>query len=295
MRTDTQGEDIVRRAGHTVVGLAETDVDVNEILRIATEREARHLILDVRRGISRDDVLRLRNRLLVAVIDDPGERRLAADMVFFPPIPQLKRWTWEGFTGHLNAGWEWVILRREFAAIAQRFSTDPPVLLVTMGGTDPLRMTAKVLHALEGHRDFYPMVVLGGGTAAESAVARLRAEGRRVEFLAFTENVAAVMDRVDFAVASFGVTAYELAAAGVPAIYLCLTDDHAESATALVDAGAGLSLGFYSDVSDRDIADAVTRLGDRDRRTQMAHRGRELIDGRGAGRVADYITNVSQR
>ena len=36
----------------------------------------------------------------------------------------------------------------------------------------------------------------------------------------------------DLAVASFGVTAYELAAVGVPAVYLCLTDDHAESAEA---------------------------------------------------------------
>lgn len=40
-------------------------------------------------------------------------------------------------------------------------------------------------------------------------------------------DMPALMAQADLAIASFGVTAYELAARGVPAIYLCLTDDHA--------------------------------------------------------------------
>jgi spore coat polysaccharide biosynthesis protein SpsF len=41
--------------------------------------------------------------------------------------------------------------------------------------------------------------------------------------------------------AAFGVTAYELAAFGVPAIYLSLTQDHALSASAFEQDGMGLA------------------------------------------------------
>ena len=45
----------------------------------------------------------------------------------------------------------------------------------------------------------------------------------------------------DVAICAFGVTAYELAACGVPAIYIGLTRDHVLSASAFADAGMGLS------------------------------------------------------
>lgn len=295
MQSATLGAEIVHRAGRAVVELAASDDDASAILEIVDQRQARRLILDVRQGISRNDVLELRAALPVAVIDDPGDRRLAADAVFYPPIPQMKRWTWEGFSGRLNTGWKWVILRPGFAMTNPRSGGEPPTLLVTMGGTDPSGMTARVLRALEALKDLNPIIVLGGGPAGESAAARLRAGGRHVEFLTSSVNMAGLMRRVDFAVTSFGVTAYELAAAGVPAVYLCLTDDHAESATALVDAGVGLSLGTHTGTTDRAIADAVVGLGDVNRRRAMAERGPALIDGRGAARVADYIMNDMER
>lgn len=292
VRRDTRGAEIVQQAGHGVFALAPTDDDAGALIDIAGQRGARRLILDVRQGITRDDVLRLRATLSVAVIDDPGDRRLGADAAFYPPIPQVERWAWDGFSGHLNVGWEWVILRPEFARVKRRSGGDPPTILVTMGGTDPAGMTGRVLRALEGLRHVFGVVVLGGGSEGEAAAEQLRAGGRDVEFLASSTNVAELMARADLAVASFGVTAYELAAAGVPSIYICLTDDHSESSTALVNAGAGLSLGTYTSVSNRAITDAVAELRDENRREAMARRGPALIDGRGGARVADYIMNA---
>ena len=62
------------------------------------------------------------------------------------------------------------------------------------------------------------------------------------------------------AVAAFGVSAYELAAYGVPALYLSLTKDHALSASAFEQAGMGLSLGTIDDVTDEAIEGATRQL-----------------------------------
>ena len=64
----------------------------------------------------------------------------------------------------------------------------------------------------------------------------------------------------DVALCAFGVTAYELAASGTPAVYLGLTEDHAASASAFAEAGMGISLGVAGKASDADIVRTVRWL-----------------------------------
>jgi spore coat polysaccharide biosynthesis predicted glycosyltransferase SpsG len=94
-------------------------------------------------------------------------------------------------------------------------------------------------------------------------------------------------------VISFGVTAYELAALGVPALYLCLTPDHALSASAFEAAGMGVSLGVAGEINDMMIAGAVqSLLADPAKRRAMSAAGRMNLDGRGAIRVAERIVRL---
>lgn len=98
------------------------------------------------------------------------------------------------------------------------------------------------------------------------------------------------------AVASLGVTAYELAACGVPAVLLSLTDDHAESASAFAAADIAISLGVHAGVADSAIADGVAALlADGARRAAMGARARALVDGRGAARIAAEIAAEAAR
>jgi len=91
----------------------------------------------------------------------------------------------------------------------------------------------------------------------------------------------------DAALIAFGVTAYELAAFGVPAIYLGISPDHAISASAFERGGMGLSLGVVDTLSAAAIAKAVwALLGDGERRRRMRIAGLATIDGAGAGRIA---------
>ena len=92
------------------------------------------------------------------------------------------------------------------------------------------------------------------------------------------------------AIASIGVSAYELAACGVPAVHLCLTADHARSSLAFQDARIALSLGVFATLQPPRLAEAVVGLlGDPLRRADMAARARALVDGLGAARVARLI------
>src|ERR1700674_4074628 len=95
-------------------------------------------------------------------------------------------------------------------------------------------------------------------------------------------EMSAAMAHADLAVCSFGMTSYELAAMGVPAVCVCLTEDHAESASALVAAGMGISVGVDDQDTEPRLAVEVERLlANKNARAQMSARGRDVGDGGG--------------
>ena len=65
------------------------------------------------------------------------------------------------------------------------------------------------------------------------------------------------MSQSDFAVISFGQTAYELGALKVPAIYLCLTPDHQESSKLFVNKGIGISMGQFEKIKKQDFVETI--------------------------------------
>jgi spore coat polysaccharide biosynthesis protein SpsF len=251
------------------------------------------LVLDVRSDLASSSVQNWRNDgLLVITLDDASERRLAADLAFYPPVPQVQRLSWTGFTGQLYVGWEWVVLRREFGQRENGLPNERPVVLLTMGGSDPKGLTLKALKALDLlDEDFQTIVLLGPGFSRRDALNKLLLTTRR--HFEVRENIvtaADLMNQADLAVASFGVTAYELAAMGVPSILLCLTEDHAESASAFAKAEIAVSLGLHQHVTEDGLAEAVRALlSDASRRGRARERGMSLVDGHGAERVARVL------
>lgn len=261
--------------------------------RCLEETAARVLILDVRDGLPRTVVERLRtNGTLIVTIDDPEEKRLAADLAFYPPVPQVKEVDWSDFKGTLYTGWEYVILRKEFAAAHERPRNKTPKVLVTMGGSDPKGLTLKALKALKRVKGpLHIYIVIGSGFRQRKELDTLL-EDTNHNFIIHenVQDMAALMAECDIAVASFGVTAYELAAVGTPAILLSLTKDHERSAQAFVDAQLVESLGLYLKVPLSSVSKSIGNLlNDRRKREDMTKRTTYLMIGKGSQRISEII------
>lgn len=300
---DGVGAEMVRRH-YFPVDIRPAGIDEEGWIESLIQRfDPEALILDIRTDLGRTALHRWRQSGVgLAVIDDPSDRRLEGDMVFYPPTPQVEEMDWSGFTGQRYTGWEWVLLRRQFARQGwdTRKSSYPlsPTLLVSMGGSDPANLTFKALEALDRlDGEFQSVVVLGPGFLHKVDLARWIASARRQYLLHFNvREMADLMAGADLAVGSFGVTAYELAAMGVPAIHLCLTEDHAKAAVAMTKAGIAVSLGLHSQVTNGDISNAVSELlNDPDKRNRMGTHAIRLIDGNGAKRIAEKIDQKFRR
>jgi spore coat polysaccharide biosynthesis predicted glycosyltransferase SpsG len=261
--------------------------------------EAEILVLDVRDELTADEVRTVRGDtgVSVALIDDGSERRFAADDVFYPPVPQARSLEWPVFNGRVHLGWEWVLLRREFSAEPRRSTHEPAAVLVTMGGSDPAGITLKAVRALAlVGRPLDGTVLLGRAYGHEAELSRLLLNYPHQLRVVRDGDVRERMLAADLAILSFGVTSYEAAACALPAVTLCLTDDHATSAEAFVQAGIATSVGRADRVDEAQLAEAIERmLTDNAALGAMGARARSLVDGGGAARIAGAITERRSR
>ncbi len=276
----------IRRAGFEAVMIDGHD-DLAALIRKQTPDL---LLLDGREGPGRGELEQLRRDIpIVAVIDDGSDTRLAADFAYYPPVPQAKALDWTGARTVPRIGWEWSLLGLNPHLTPVHAMSARPTLLVAMGGSDPMGLTLRAAQALMPLDPIFRIrFVIGAGMADGAKVAaHVVSLKDNYETVEGADDLATEYASADLALCAFGVTAYELAAFGVPAIYLGLTEDHARSASAFEAAGMGRSLGVASQVRDDDILAAVKALmGDAGRRREMRNAGFSILDGNGAARIA---------
>lgn len=253
---------------------------------LAAEQKFDLAVVDVKDWLSRADVAALAAEIpVVAVIDDGSDRRLAATHAYYPPVPQVRELSWTGSACKPRIGWEWCILGFDTARVVRQ--PEGGHIAVSMGGADPLGFTAIALHALQQVRaPFQADIVIGPAfTAPEVLVSCIDRAGPAFHARLGVSNLAELFARSDLALVAFGVTAYELAALGVPALYLPASEDHLRSASVFVAAGAGELLPLAA--TPAQIATAVALLlQDAPRRRAMSEAGPRLLDGRGAVNIA---------
>lgn len=285
----------VRAAGFRVIEKPEGTGERDWIAAVLAETGASALILDIRTDLSEADVRSLRGAAgLIVALDDGSPRRLAAHLAVYPPVPQTRALAWPDGETDLCIGWDWAVMGGAVWRGARPLDSGRATLrvLVAMGGSDPQGLTQRAVKAVAAAgRRVTPVVAIGPAVAFPEAVAdACQAAAPDAEILFAPPSLMEVAAGCDLAVVAYGVTAFECAHVGTPAIYLGLTPDHAASAQGFDDAGFGINLGTVAGLNDRRITEAVLALaGDGERRRAMAAAGRTAIDGRGAERLAREI------
>jgi spore coat polysaccharide biosynthesis protein SpsF len=277
---------LIRRAGFEVAMLH----GASDLETLLDANSPDILLLDGREGPSRAELERIKRGVAVtAVIDDGHERRLAADYAYYPPVPAAKALDWAGSHTLPRLGWEWSLLGLNPNAAPVRAPSSRPTVLVAMGGSDPHGLTLRMAKALAVLDTALRIrFVIGTGMKNADTVARgLVALKKNYETVEGADDLSIEYASADVALCAFGVTAYELAACGIPAIYLGLTEDHVASATAFADAGMGISLGLAEKASEAEIVRTVQWLLNKPTvRREMRGCGLALMDGQGAARIA---------
>jgi len=207
------------------------------------------VVLDIRTDLPGRALDQWREDGVVSVlIDDIGTRLNHADVVFCPPTPKTLALDTSSVRPEIHVGWAWVIVPDAFAKTPpQKIPPNlVPRVLITCGASDPGGFTRLALNALEAlNDDLIIDVVMGPLMVDPDPLVRAAARHRHpvmIHHIAPGEpqKMAALMARADVGIVAFGVTAAEMAAMDLTAVYLCLSPDHAASASVYEQAGFGI-------------------------------------------------------
>lgn len=261
---------------------------------LATHLRASAIVIDRPDPVPAELVRGLRREgRAVVVMDQVSEGARKADLAILPVAHASDLSALIGGRARVMAGRKYVLLDPSLRP-AERGDRKRPHVLVTMGAADPRNLTPIALRGLARLRDRVDITVVIGGQVANRAALEVSAESIGATIVFDPPGLAPLMAEADLVVAAFGVTAYECAAARVPAVLL------AHDARALSDArrfarhGTALVAGAPGPATANAVREAVAGLlalpGCCEVMREAAAR---LTDGRGAIRVARAIARAA--
>jgi UDP-2,4-diacetamido-2,4,6-trideoxy-beta-L-altropyranose hydrolase len=249
--------------------------------------EAPVVVLDRAVSVEPEEVCELhREGRRVVLVDDLGPAREHADVVLDPPTAAF----WPEAAGRRLEGFAHALLRREVreAWLPARTPTRAGGVLLAMGGSDPAGLTPVIAQELSAN-GLEVTVALGPGYRGLSPT------GGSV--LASPEEFIPALARAELLIAGYGHSLLEAAHLGVPAIAVVYKPAHLAHARAFCAQGTAqmfdLTAGDIG-LGAGELGQAVMRLvGEPLLRAKMSARGARLVDGLGAQRVANVLTELA--
>lgn len=243
----------------------------------------------------------VRTAAKVAYLDDLQLFDYPADLLInYDVIPESRSASYQA--AYQNAartllGASYTPLRAQFTDLQPYCRDRVSNILVTTGGSDPYHFCLKLIEAFRANSsmDLCQLhVVVGRLNEDKDKLYKLADE---LPFLQLHENVsdmASLMTSCDLAVSAAGTTLYELCAAGVPSMSFCLADNQMTAAKAFDEAGIIPCAGDIRCNCDEVLVKIMNfvkdMLGNFQKRLTAQATMRQLVDGKGAMRIAKALT-----
>ena len=288
-------------AGYELVPLAlqldglGTAADLEQTLDTARQRESRFVVVDsYRAGRQYLEALRAIG-LTVVVFDDLADAPTPAHVLINGAVGAEER-DYRSTTGDTV-----FLLGPRYAALQPGFRDAPqrqarPLVahvLVAVGGADPHGVLRRLVEWLDELPARFEMDAVVGPFAETPAFAN--AFRHPVRFRRAPDGLDALMHAADLVVCGAGQTLYEAAASGAPTVAIKLFDNQEPTYCGFLASGAvrgGGAIGD-SDLRERVVGSVRELLEDPAARASLGRAGRQLVDGRGAERVADRMMHGS--
>jgi UDP-2,4-diacetamido-2,4,6-trideoxy-beta-L-altropyranose hydrolase len=241
------------------------------------------------------------------LIDQPGELCLSAaagigvDLLVFPYLGAETQAVQPG-PRRIVKGPSFAVMDSAYFAAGAAVRVIAPKahrILVTAGGGDPAGITVNFLEALADstlpHMDVHVVIGPAFPASTVAAIRDMAASSRHdVVLLDAPDSLADEMAWCDIALSASGVTKYELACTGTPALLVSTDSDHATMNGPFRELGTALDLGVVGTASPHDIAAALKELiADAELRRAMSSAGRAAIDGRGGTRLFAMLAEAA--
>lgn len=231
----------------------------------------------------------------IAAVDDLATRTYSIDLL----LNQNLSGSPEAYASLLAPGCQsllgprFAMLRDEFCCPAIEIKPKAKRVLVNFGGFDAAMQTHHAMLALADFHELEVDFVAGADNPAWTQMQALAASRSNWRLHSFVSNFYRLMTEADLFVGAGGGTSWERAAMGLPTICIAVSNNQQANGEIMATSGCHVYLGPREQVSVEQLRLAIGFVaGNQGLRQSLAERSRQLVDGRGAQRVAAALAGA---
>lgn len=239
----------------------------------------------------------LEQSVKVLYFDDLAKERYPVSAVLHYscwPENEQYRLQYRGTATAVLAGMQYTPLRREFyPGTGERTRR----IMVTTGGTDQYNVAGHLLRAVRENsafREYTFHVIIGRMNQNKEELEELARGNHSVALYYDAGNMGEIMRGCDYAVSAGGTTLFELCACRLPAVCFSFAENQREFAESMGQRGimiyAGDARYGVKETVCRIIEGLLRLISDDTAAQGMSERMGKLVDGRGAARIAEFLS-----
>lgn len=244
---------------------------------------------------------KLQSHFRIIYVDDMNAFRYPADMIINYThdvmIRAYEPWNYTEDTVFLM-GSRYVPLRPEFGADTIDCTRPVERILITTGGADEQNMILPLLERMsrEEYSAIQKLVIAGKFYAYMEELQKRAQSDSTIQIYQNVSNMHELMMQSNLAISAGGTTLAELSSCGIPTICFAVADNQLYGTKAYAKDGI---MKYAGDV--RDDKDTVLRrimemtgelINDSGARQKLGGKAKEIIDGKGAARIAENILQM---
>jgi len=253
----------------------------------------KNLILDLQKN-NEKYAKKLKNNYFIISMDDEGKKKIYSNIIINGQIGKFNyNYSFNDVNTKHLLGTDYIILRNSFHKLSKKlFISKKPIkkILLAFGGSDDEDVIRKILPFLLS-RNFQLTVILGTTYPYSNIIFLLSKKHKNLQIKKSVKEVAPIYLKNDIAIASSGMTSYELACLGIPSLFIPSGEHQYKIAKEFMKKGFGINYGFWDDDYDH-FSKALSKFSSYNFRRKMANRGKEIVDGKGVFRVVKDLINL---
>ena len=199
------------------------------------------------------------------------------------------------YDAHIYTGGQFIPIREQFCGRGYEVEENVGHILITTGGGDQDNIAGQILAHIRTEGCQYH-IVTGQFNPHYETLQGMAAKYQNIHIYHNVKNMAELMEKCDLAITAGGTTIYELSAIGVP--FVCFS--YAENQEKLTEyigrekiAGYGGAFHKSKEKTLEEIGNQVSLLmEDYELRLKYAQKGKTLVDGQGAARIAEILLSA---
>lgn len=247
------------------------------------------------RNTSKENIQKIKEKgIKIISFDDIGSGSVYADLLIDANREQREVSRRERINRPVKCfGPKYMLLKKEFHSFWKKEKTISEAvksLMISMGGSDPLNISRRMLKALEYQNRFNVKLVLGPAYHDRQTIDDA-SEIKHIELIRDINNIEELMYESDLIFCSGGITLYEAMAVGVPAIVISQNCHQFSIAENFRKLGAVRHLGLGNRLPEESIIKAINMT--EEERVFMSKKGKSIVDGRGIERISEEILRMS--